>query len=113
MISKLFYSFRLSISQTDIEIGLVFIITKFCFEIEICNNLTEKNIESSSKISRYTPSENAKVYEKAVHRVQVPNFNPKQTIDIINKERSQDIELTEDEKRQLLQQYLDVSNPFA
>ncbi|XP_055299107.1 nipped-B protein isoform X6 [Sitodiplosis mosellana] len=62
---------------------------------------------NDNKISRYTPSENAKVYEKAVHRVPVPNFNPKQTIDIINSERSQDIELTEAEKQHLLQQYLD------
>lgn len=62
-----------------------------------------------SKISRYTPSENTKLYEKPVHRVNVPNFNPKQTIDIINNERSQDVELSEAEKRQLLHQYLDVS----
>lgn len=49
------------------------------------------------------------MYEKAVHRVQVPNFNPKSTIDIINQERSTDVELSEAEKHQLLQQYLDVS----
>lgn len=38
----------------------------------------------------------------------MPNFNPKSTIEIINKERSMDDELSENEKRQLLQQYLDV-----
>lgn len=52
------------------------------------------------------------MYEKTVHRQQVPNFNPKSTIEIINNERSQDSELSEEEKRQLLQQYLDVSDIF-
>lgn len=62
-----------------------------------------------SKISRYTPSDNTKVFDKAVQRITVPNFNPKATIEIVNKERSADVELTEQERRQLLQQYLDVS----
>lgn len=65
--------------------------------------------QSHSKISRYSPSENAKVYEKPLHRQTVPSFNPKETIEIISKERSQDIELSEAEKRQLLEQYLHVS----
>lgn len=62
-----------------------------------------------SKISRYTPSDNTKVFDKAVQRGNVPNFDPKATIEIINKERSTNAELSESEKFQLLQQYLDVS----
>lgn len=76
-------------------------------EIKLTNSLLY-----SSKISRYTPSENTKVYDKPVHRQPVPNFNPKSTIEIINNERSSDTELTDVEKKQLLQQYLDVSWSF-
>ncbi|KAL9926619.1 nipped-B cohesin loading factor isoform 2-T4 [Glossina fuscipes fuscipes] len=70
---------------------------------------------TDSKISRYSPSE-TKLYEKAVTRKNVPDFNPKTTIDIIKKQQDQinaasnDVAikpLTDEEKMDLVVKYLD------
>ncbi|XP_041674034.1 nipped-B protein isoform X3 [Drosophila eugracilis] len=68
---------------------------------------------TDSKISRYSPSEQ-KLYEKAVTRKSVTDFNPKTTIDVIKKQLSQkmlstDIHFlfTNEEKLDLVVKYLD------
>ncbi|XP_052842596.1 nipped-B protein isoform X3 [Drosophila gunungcola] len=68
---------------------------------------------TDSKISRYSPSE-PKLYEKAVTRRSVTDFNPKTTIDVIKKQMSQqklstDIHFpfTNEEKLDLVAKYLD------
>ncbi|XP_043066416.1 nipped-B protein isoform X3 [Drosophila bipectinata] len=71
---------------------------------------------TDSKISRYSPSEQ-KIYEKAVTRRSVADFNPKTTIDVIKKQMSQQIISTEQnfpppgltgaEKLDLVVKYLD------
>ncbi|XP_037731675.1 nipped-B protein isoform X6 [Drosophila subpulchrella] len=68
---------------------------------------------TDSKISRYSPSEQ-KLYEKAVTRRSVTDFNPKTTIDVIKKQMSQQIlsadinfPFTNEEKLDLVVKYLD------
>ncbi|KRF81724.1 nipped-B protein isoform X1 [Drosophila virilis] len=71
---------------------------------------------TDSKISRYSPSEQ-KLYEKAVTRRSVADFNPRTTIDVIKKQHIQNYsstesdcfsrELTSDEKLDLVIKYLD------
>lgn len=73
---------------------------------------------TDSKISRYSPSEQ-KIYEKAVTRRSVVDFNPKTTIEVIKKQKNQQIisseqnfpprPLTSAEKLDLVVKYLDVS----
>ncbi|XP_044312765.1 nipped-B protein isoform X2 [Drosophila rhopaloa] len=68
---------------------------------------------TDSKISRYSPSEQ-KLYEKAVTRRSVTDFNPKTTIDFIKKQMSQNMLSTDinflftnEEKLDLVVKYLD------
>ncbi|KPU75361.1 uncharacterized protein Dana_GF26355, isoform D [Drosophila ananassae] len=71
---------------------------------------------TDSKISRYSPSEQ-KIYEKAVTRRSVVDFNPKTTIEVIKKQKNQQIisseqnfpprPLTSAEKLDLVVKYLD------
>ncbi|XP_070070031.1 nipped-B protein isoform X2 [Drosophila takahashii] len=68
---------------------------------------------TDSKISRYSPSEQ-KLYEKAVTRRSVTDFNPKTTIDMIKKQMSQQLlstdihfPFTKEEKLDLVIKYLD------
>lgn len=70
---------------------------------------------TNSKISRYSPSEAAKVYEKSMQRHPVEEFDPKSTLDIIRKNRDGAIVeklqlINEVERKQLIEQYLDVSS---
>uniref|UniRef100_A0A668ANJ4 Nipped-B protein n=1 Tax=Myripristis murdjan TaxID=586833 RepID=A0A668ANJ4_9TELE len=58
------------------------------------------------KIQKYSPSESAKVYDKAVNRKSNVNFNPRQTIDFISNNMA-NANLTEDVKRRIVKQYLD------
>lgn len=72
---------------------------------------------TDSKISRYSPSEQ-KIYEKAVTRRCVTDFNPKTTIDVIKRQMSQQVlspelnypsrPLSNEEKLDLVVKYLDV-----
>lgn len=55
------------------------------------------------------PSELAKVYEKAVHRQTGPVFNPKIFIDFILEDRDVGRTLSDNEKNQLIDRYLEVS----
>ncbi|XP_009299463.2 nipped-B-like protein A isoform X1 [Danio rerio] len=61
---------------------------------------------SDGKIQKYSPSESAKVYDKAVNRKTLANFNPQQTIDFL---RHHDVhgELTYELKRKIVKQFLD------
>ncbi|KAH8408181.1 hypothetical protein KR222_006608, partial [Zaprionus bogoriensis] len=71
---------------------------------------------TDGKISRYSPSEQ-KIYEKAVTRRSVADFNPRTTIDVIKKQQTQNFSstdsecfsrtLTNDEKLDLVVKYLD------
>uniref|UniRef100_A0A668ASZ4 Nipped-B protein n=1 Tax=Myripristis murdjan TaxID=586833 RepID=A0A668ASZ4_9TELE len=61
---------------------------------------------SDSCIVKYSPSESAKVYDKAVNRKSNVNFNPRQTIDFISNNMA-NANLTEDVKRRIVKQYLD------
>ncbi len=61
------------------------------------------------KISQYLPSELAKVYEKTVHRQTGPVFNPKIFIDFILEDKDVGRTLSDNEKHQLIDRYLEVS----
>ncbi|KAM4578135.1 nipped-B-like protein A isoform 3-T3 [Fundulus diaphanus] len=61
---------------------------------------------SDSKIQKYSPTESAKVYDKAVNRKNNVNFNPRQTMDFIFNNMG-NATLTEDVKRRIVRQYLD------
>ncbi|XP_062142733.1 nipped-B protein isoform X1 [Drosophila sulfurigaster albostrigata] len=71
---------------------------------------------TDGKISRYSPSEQ-KIYEKAVTRRSITDFDPRTTIDVIKKQQSQNYTnnesenfsrpLTNDEKLDLVVKYLD------
>lgn len=71
------------------------ILCSFCFE--------------NSKISRYSPSEAAKVYEKTMQRHPVPTFNPKSILDLIVDEKIVGRTLVEAEQKELIERYLNVS----
>ncbi|TRY98298.1 hypothetical protein DNTS_032801 [Danionella cerebrum] len=60
---------------------------------------------SDSKIQKYSPTESAKVYDKAVNRKTSVNFQPQQTIDFLRHEVHD--ELTYELKRKIVKQYLD------
>lgn len=60
-----------------------------------------------SKINQYSPSENVKVYEKAISRRHAPQFQPKATIAQLEEENV-DEELDEHARRRLVDDYLEV-----
>jgi len=62
---------------------------------------------TDAKIAQYSPSESAKIYEKAVNRKSLANFNPKATIAKL-KEGEPPAVLTEAQRRDLISQYLQV-----
>ncbi|KAM6931141.1 nipped-B-like protein B isoform 3-T3 [Xenentodon cancila] len=61
---------------------------------------------SDSKIQKYSPTESAKVYDKAVNRKTNVHFHPRQTIDFISNNMAR-ASLTDDVKRRIVKQYLD------
>lgn len=61
---------------------------------------------SDGKILKYSPTESAKVYDKAVNRKQNIQFNPRQTLEFLANNVA-DAELTFDLKMKIVQQYLD------
>ncbi|XP_058491616.1 nipped-B-like protein A isoform X5 [Solea solea] len=61
---------------------------------------------SDSKIQKYSPTESAKVYDKAVNRKSTVHFHPRQTIDFISNNMAH-ASLTEDVKKRIVKQYLD------
>ncbi|XP_072289836.1 nipped-B-like protein A isoform X1 [Eucyclogobius newberryi] len=61
---------------------------------------------SDSKIQKYSPTESAKVYDKAVNRKNNIFFHPRQTIDFISNNMAH-ATLSEDVKRRIVKQYLD------
>ncbi|XP_074525916.1 nipped-B-like protein A isoform X2 [Halichoeres trimaculatus] len=61
---------------------------------------------SDSKIQKYSPTESAKVYDKAVNRKNNVHFHPRQTIDYISNNMAH-ATLTNDVKRRIVRQYLD------
>lgn len=64
---------------------------------------------SNSKIQKYSPTESAKVYDKTVNRKSNIHFHPRQTIDFISNNMAH-ATLTDEIKRRIVKQYLDVSN---
>lgn len=61
-----------------------------------------------SKIQKYSPTESAKVYDKAVNRKSKVHFNPRQTLDYLKSDLSK-MDLSYETKRNIVKQYLDVS----
>ncbi|XP_043344915.1 nipped-B-like protein isoform X3 [Cervus canadensis] len=61
---------------------------------------------SDSKIQKYSPSESAKVYDKAINRKTGVHFHPKQTLDFLQSDMANS-KITEDVKRSIVKQYLD------
>uniref|UniRef100_A0A3Q2XW40 Nipped-B protein n=1 Tax=Hippocampus comes TaxID=109280 RepID=A0A3Q2XW40_HIPCM len=61
---------------------------------------------SDGKIQKYSPTESAKVYDKAVNRKANVYFHPRQTLDFISNNMAR-ATLTEDVKRRIVKQYLD------
>ncbi|XP_029025412.1 nipped-B-like protein isoform X2 [Betta splendens] len=61
---------------------------------------------SDSKIQKYSPTESAKVYDKAVNRKSKVHFNPRQTLDFL-KSNLCITDLTYETKRNIVKQYLD------
>ena len=61
------------------------------------------------KIAQYSPSESTKLYDKAMQRRTIPPFNPKATIALLKEDPRIGTELNENEKRVLVDRYLEVS----
>ncbi|XP_036383992.1 nipped-B-like protein A isoform X2 [Megalops cyprinoides] len=61
---------------------------------------------SDSKIQKYSPTESAKVYDKAVNRKPNVHFNPRQTLDFLSNDVA-NADLTYEIKRKIVKQYLD------
>lgn len=61
-----------------------------------------------SKIQKYSPTESAKVYDKAVNRKSKVHFNPRQTLNYLKSDLA-NTDLSHDTKRNIVKQYLDVS----
>ncbi|XP_060046943.1 nipped-B-like protein isoform X2 [Erinaceus europaeus] len=61
---------------------------------------------SDSKIQKYSPSESAKVYDKAINRKTGVHFHPKQTLDFLRSDMANS-RITEEVKRSIVKQYLD------
>ncbi|KAM9392170.1 nipped-B-like protein A isoform 2-T2 [Pholidichthys leucotaenia] len=61
---------------------------------------------SDSKIQKYSPTESAKVYDKAVNRKSNVHFHPRQTMDFISNDMA-NATLTEEVKKRIVKQYLD------
>ncbi|KAK2173697.1 hypothetical protein NP493_856g01005 [Ridgeia piscesae] len=63
---------------------------------------------TDSKIHRYSPTEQAKVWDKPLNRKAKMTFNPSQAMDLV-REGTQDLPQDDDTKTKLIQGYLDVS----
>ncbi|MGH0176631.1 UNVERIFIED_CONTAM: hypothetical protein FKN15_073655 [Acipenser sinensis] len=61
---------------------------------------------SDSKIQKYSPTESAKVYDKAVNRKSSVHFNPRQTMEFLLNDMA-NATLTNEVKRKIVRQYLD------
>ena len=61
-----------------------------------------------SKIHSYSPTEQAKVWDKPLNRKAKMTFNPSQAVDLV-REGTQDLPQDDDTKTKLIQGYLDVS----
>lgn len=61
------------------------------------------------KIAQYSPSESTKLYDKAMQRRTIQPFNPKATIALLKENPKNGCELSETEKRVLIERYLEVS----
>lgn len=61
---------------------------------------------SDSKIQKYSPTESAKIYDKAVNRKSKVHFNPRQTLDYLKSDIT-NMDLSFDTKRNIVKQYLD------
>ncbi|KAK9532406.1 hypothetical protein VZT92_009788 [Zoarces viviparus] len=61
---------------------------------------------SDSKIQKYSPTESAKVYDKAVNRKSKVHFNPRQTLDYLKRDLANS-DLSDEIKRNIVKQYLD------
>ena len=60
-----------------------------------------------STIHRYSPTEAAKVYDKAVNRKNLIHFNPARALDLLKTGQPKP-PLSDQEKRDIVEEYLDV-----
>lgn len=67
---------------------------------------------TDAKIAQYSPSESAKIYEKAVNRKSQNNFNPKGTLTKLQ-EGEPPPRLDQAQRRELINQYLVVSQTLS
>lgn len=65
-----------------------------------------------SKIQKYSPTESAKVYDKAVNRKSKVHFNPRQTLDYVKRDIAE-MDLSYETKKNIVKQYLDVSIQYC
>ncbi|XP_075703710.1 nipped-B-like protein [Rhinoderma darwinii] len=61
---------------------------------------------SDGKIQKYSPSESAKIYDKAINRKSGFHFHPKQTLEFLKRDMSSN-KINDDVKRTIAKQYLD------
>ncbi|XP_029371793.1 nipped-B-like protein A isoform X2 [Echeneis naucrates] len=61
---------------------------------------------SDSKIQKYSPTESAKVYDKAVNRKSKVHFDPRQTLNYVKRDMG-NTDLSSETKRNIVKQYLD------
>uniref|UniRef100_A0A671YBR7 Nipped-B protein n=1 Tax=Sparus aurata TaxID=8175 RepID=A0A671YBR7_SPAAU len=61
---------------------------------------------SDSKIQKYSPTESAKVYDKAVNRKSKVHFNPRQTLNFLKYDTA-NMDLSYETKKNIVKQYLD------
>lgn len=84
------------------------IVTSVCHNLSLIASCVSLFF-SNSKIQKYSPTESAKVYDKAVNRKNNVHFHPRQTLDFIQNNMAQ-ASLTNEIKRHVVRQYLDVSH---
>jgi len=63
---------------------------------------------NDAKIAQYSPSESTKLYDKAMQRRTIQPFNPKATIALLKEDPKIGAQLSEAEKRVLVDRYLEV-----
>lgn len=75
--------------------------------------LAINNFNFCRKIAQYSPSESTKLYDKAMQRRTINPFSPKATIALLKEDLKIGCQLSENEKRVLVDRYLEVRNRIA
>ena len=62
-----------------------------------------------SRINEYSPTDVSKANERSVNRRNNVRFNPKATVEILSQGEQPSEDLDDDQKRELVQKYIEVS----